>query len=127
MAYRTTAFTAVLLGLAAVPGIAVQPAASTEPSTASEQPLLRLPAVETTEARATGSTPAAQLGAVPKAENAHTSEVKSAARSANSVMTGSVTVKELIALAEEDNPDIRAARLKASSMIERVPQAQGAR
>ncbi|HEX5472220.1 MAG TPA: TolC family protein [Lacipirellulaceae bacterium] len=124
MALRFTACAAAWLGLAAGLCLAAQPSASKDRATDNRESMYRLPAVETPAVAVTAAPPATQ--ADPAGNDSNTSELPSgpAASVTNSAVTGSVTVEQLVALARQDNPSIRAARLKASAMLQVVPQAR---
>ncbi len=123
MAKRCTTYIAVFLGLGAALSFVV-PVASKEPAAASKQSLHRLPAIKATTPPV--SAPVSEAVAVVTQQSsgpANPSAMLSASIS-NSAITGPVAIAQLVTLARQDNPEISAARYKASSMLARVPQAR---
>jgi cobalt-zinc-cadmium efflux system outer membrane protein len=124
MAMRLTAYAVTLLGMATAFSLVVRTAASKEPAPANEQSLHRLPAIEMPAVPDSVPPPAMQSVVAQEAAKTQKPEAQSSASVTNSAITGPVTVQELVTLARQDNPDIRAARYKASSMLQIVPQAR---
>ena len=124
MAIRRHNFATVLLGGGFVLGFAAAIAASKEPWAAEDGGLLPLPAVESQMSQVT--TPASPMPSLVHPEGIETPEPTSVALASitNWAITGPVSVAQLIMLARRDNPEISAARYKASSLLARGPQAR---
>ncbi|HVT26646.1 MAG TPA: TolC family protein [Lacipirellulaceae bacterium] len=85
--------------------------------------MYRLPSVVTPAVAVTAASPATQSGPINSADTSGLHN-QPAAPVINSAISGPVTVDQLVALARQDNPNIVAARLKASAMMQVVPQAR---
>lgn len=125
MTQRRIAFGVVLLGGALLLGCSSMPAASKSPSAAvANDDARRLPVVEKTTAATAATAPSAVQVAYHAESTIAGSADPGLLPGPDAVMAGPVSVEELVALARANNPEIRAARYKASSMLARVPQAR---
>ncbi len=124
MRIRWTTCAAVLLGGGFVFGVAATPAASKEPWAMEDGALRLLPAVDSSTSQAAMLAPPMQSLAYPEGIKTPEPTSMDSASITNSAITGPVSVEQLVTLARRDNPEISAARYKASSMLARVPQAR---
>ena len=117
MRIRWTTCAAVLLGGGFVFGVAATPAASKEPWAMEDGTLRPLPAVDSSTSQASTLAPPMQALAYPEGIKTPEPATMASASITNWAITGPVSVEQLVMLARRDNPEISAARYKASSML----------